>query len=351
MRSWKRLRNATKNVRTPFASSSLDISSKSANYFTNLHENRSKGYVSFLLLPMHSPFHSYSIDTRFLRQLNSSLIRFAIENHFYCLRLKNKKVKFHVNLSREKISYFEFWILQNYSTKLKKRDCSLLWSKTQYGNCWIEIYYPFLSSNLYQYPWNIAQDEKYNELDKTNFNQFDFSKSIYRNNCILIFDRSSEIDISASFRNRLIGALGREDDRTKDAKLLSSSRRIGKESRPGRGEEGKIWNSEAAERGDIPGLLSRETRLVSRRPPPLYKSVNCLETNLGEYNRYVLTRAPPPPLIRRSAVSPRSIRPGLLYRSRQPTLESGTLFEIFQDDFDGCSEHCIKRNIARFLSA
>lgn len=349
MRSWKRLRNATKNVRTPFASSSLDISSKSANYFTNLHENRSKGYVSFLLLPMHSPFHSYSIDTRFLRQLNSSLIRFAIENHFYCLRLKNKKVKFHVNLSREKISYFEFWILQNYSTKLKKRDCSLLWSKTQYGNCWIEIYYPFLSSNLYQYPWNIPQDEKYNELDKTNFNQFDFSN--YWNNCILMFDRSSEIDISASFRNRLIGALGREDDRTKDAKLLSSSRRIGKESRPGRGEEGKIWNSEAAERGDIPGLLSRETRLVSRRPPPLYKSVNCLETNLGEYNRYVLTRAPPPPLIRRSAVSPRSIRPGLLYRSRQPTLESGTLFEIFQDDFDGCSEHCIKRNIARFLSA
>lgn len=349
MRSWKRLRNATKNVRTPFASSSLDISSKSANYFTNLHENRSKGYVSFLLLPMHSPFHSYSIDTRFLRQLNSSLIRFAIENYFYRLRLKNKKVKFHVNLSREKISYFEFWILQNYSTKLKKRDCSLLWSKTQYGNCWIEIYYPFLSSNLYQYPWNIPQDEKYNELDKTNFNQFDFSN--YRNNCILIFDRSSEIDISASFRNRLIGALGREDDRTKDAKLLSSSRRIGKESRPGRGEEGKIWNSEAAERGDIPGLLSRETRLVSRRPPPLYKSVNCLETNLGKYNRYVLTRAPPPPLIRRSAVSPRSIRPGLLYRSRQPTLESGTLFEIFQDDFDGCSEHCIKRNIARFLSA
>lgn len=349
MRSWKRLRNATKNVRTPFASSSLDISSKSANYFTNLHENRSKGYVSFLLLPMHSPFHSYSIDTRFLRQLNSSLIRFAIENHFYRLRLKNKKVKFHVNLSREKISYFEFWILQNYSTKLKKRDCSLLWSKTQYGNCWIEIYYPFLSSNLYQYPWNIPQDEKYNELDKTNFNQFDFSN--YRNNCILIFDRSSEIDISASFRNRLIGALGREDDRTKDAKLLSSSRRIGKESRPGRGEEGKIWNSEAAERGDIPGLLSRETRLVSRRPPPLYKSVNCLETNLGEYNRYVLTRAPPPPLIRRSAVSPRSIRPGLLYRSRQPTLESGTLFEIFQDDFDGCSEHCIKRNVVRFLSA
>lgn len=175
MRSWKRLRNATKNVRTPFASSSLDISSKSANYFTNLHENRSKGYVSFLLLPMHSPFHSYSIDTRFLRQLNSSLIRFAIENHFYRLRLKNKKVKFHVNLSREKILYFEFWILQNYSTKLKKRDCSLLWSKTQYGNCWIEIYYPFLSSNLYQYPWNIPQDEKYNELDKTNFNQFDFS--------------------------------------------------------------------------------------------------------------------------------------------------------------------------------
>lgn len=226
---------------------------------------------------------------------------------------------------------------------------SFVWSKTQYGNCWIEIYYPFLSSNLYQYPWNIAQDEKYNELDKINFNQFDFSN--YRNNCILIFDRSSEIDISASFRNRLIGALGREDDRTKDAKLLSFSRRIGKESRPGRGEEGKIWNSEAAERGDIPGLLSRETRLVSRRPPPLYKSVNCLETNLGEYNRYVLTRAPPPPLIRRSAVSPRSIRPGLLYRSRQPTLESGTLFEIFQDDFDGCSEHCIKRNIARFLSA
>lgn len=349
MRSWKRLRNATKNVRTPFASSSLDISSKSANYFTNLHENRSKGYVSFLLLPMHSPFHSYSIDTRFLRQLNSSLIRFAIENHFYCLRLKNKKVKFHVNLSWEKISYFEFRILQNYSTKLKKRDCSLSWSKTQYENCWIKIYYPFLSSNLYQYPWNIPQDEKYNELDKTNFNQFDFSN--YRNNCILIFDRSSEIDISASFRNRVIGALGREDDRTKDAKLLSSSRRIGKESRPGRGEEGKIWNSEAAERGDIPGLLSRETRLVSRRPPPLYKSVNCLETNLGEYNRYVLTRAPPPPLIRRSAVSPRSIRPGLLYRSRQPTLESGTLFEIFQDDFDGCSEHCIKRNIARFLSA
>lgn len=194
--------------------------------------------------------------------------------------------------------------------------------------------------------------------------RFDFSN--YWNNCIVIFDRSSEIDISArspnylqmpypsgysksSFRNRLIGTLRREDDRTKDAKLLSSSRRIGKESRPGRGEEGKIWNSEAAERGDIPGLLSRETRLVSRRPPPLYKSVNCLETNLGEYNRYVLTRAPPPPLIRRSAVSPRSIRPGLLYRS----LESGTLFEIFQDDFDGCSEHCmrIKRNIARFLSA
>lgn len=55
-----------------------------------------------------------------------------------------------------------------------------MWSKTQYGNCWIEIYYPFLSSNLYQYPWNIPQDEKYNELDKTNFNQFDFSN--YWNN-------------------------------------------------------------------------------------------------------------------------------------------------------------------------
>lgn len=56
------------------SSSSLDISSKSANYFTNLHENRSKGYVSFFLsffLPMHSrsiliPFDVYIGPCNFL---------------------------------------------------------------------------------------------------------------------------------------------------------------------------------------------------------------------------------------------------------------------------------------------
>ena len=84
-------------------------------------------------------------------------------------------------------------------------------------------------------------------------------------------------------------------------------------------EEGKIWNSEAAEK-----RYSRPFCLVKLAssfpddhvPPPLYKSVNCPETNLGEYNRYVLTRASSPlsSLIRRSAVSPRSIRPGLLCR-------------------------------------
>ena len=40
-----------------------------------------------------------------------------------------------------------------------------------------------------------------------------------------------------------------------------------------------------------PFVSSREIARFHSRSPPPYKSVNCLETNLGEYNRYVLTRA------------------------------------------------------------
>lgn len=87
-------------------------------------------------------------------------------------------------------------------------------------------------------------------------------------------------------------------------------------------------------------------------PPPLYKSVNCPETNLGEYNRYVLTRASSPlsSLIRRSAVSPRSIRPGLLCRRLESRGHCSRFSRMILTDARGIVIHKTKYTRGLILS-